>query len=246
MAHARLLVVSDHWRNVGMGFMPTHVASTLVLAMAANIYVYFDNYGRYDWACRARARWGEGEPEPSSSPFTPTLDQVRLGALLLRPPRPRPALDARAAEDVGGPLRRARSDEARRAGAGRGGTAGMLTVAVLTMAVLTMAVLTMDELTTDMLATYCSLVTTAILDYAARQRRGGVGGAPERRAGQPLGALAAPRGSGHHLQLAARAAAGALPRALRAPRGRTAPANAALARARLRRMCAIGAPRPWP
>ena len=50
MAHARLLVVSDHWRNVGMGFMPTHVASTLVLAMAANIYVYFDNYGRYDWA----------------------------------------------------------------------------------------------------------------------------------------------------------------------------------------------------
>ena len=48
--HARLLVVSDHWRNVGMGFMPAHVASTLVLAMSANIYVYFDNYGRYDWA----------------------------------------------------------------------------------------------------------------------------------------------------------------------------------------------------
>ena len=50
MAHARLLVVNDHWRNVGMGFMPTHVANTLVLAMATGIYVYFDNYGRYDWS----------------------------------------------------------------------------------------------------------------------------------------------------------------------------------------------------
>ena len=50
MAHARLLVVNDHWRNVGMGFMPTHVANTLVLAMATGIYIYFDNYGRYDWS----------------------------------------------------------------------------------------------------------------------------------------------------------------------------------------------------
>ena len=49
MTHARLMVISDHWRNVGMGFMPGHVANTMVMALATGIYVYFDNYGRYDW-----------------------------------------------------------------------------------------------------------------------------------------------------------------------------------------------------
>ena len=42
MAHARLLVVSDHWRNVGMGFMPTHVAST---GASSDCREAYDPYG---------------------------------------------------------------------------------------------------------------------------------------------------------------------------------------------------------
>ena len=48
-ASPRLLVVTDHWRNVGMGFMPSHVANLLLFAMSSNLLVYFENYGRYDW-----------------------------------------------------------------------------------------------------------------------------------------------------------------------------------------------------
>ncbi len=50
MAAARLLVVRDHWKNVGMGFMPPHVANLIVWAMSCGMYVYFENYGRYDWS----------------------------------------------------------------------------------------------------------------------------------------------------------------------------------------------------
>ena len=43
---ARLLVVRDHWVNVGMGFMPQHASEVLHACMAAGIYLYFENYGR--------------------------------------------------------------------------------------------------------------------------------------------------------------------------------------------------------
>ena len=46
---ARLLVIRDHWRNVGMGFMPSHVATVVLFALSAGFYVYVENYGRYDW-----------------------------------------------------------------------------------------------------------------------------------------------------------------------------------------------------
>ena len=46
---ARLLVIRDHWINVGMGFMPSHVATVVLFCLSAGIYVYFENYGRYDW-----------------------------------------------------------------------------------------------------------------------------------------------------------------------------------------------------
>jgi len=46
---ARLLVIRDHWVNVGMGFMPQHASEVLHACMAAGIYLYFENYGRYDW-----------------------------------------------------------------------------------------------------------------------------------------------------------------------------------------------------
>ena len=41
--------MTDHWRNVGMGFMPSHVANLLLFAMSSNLLVYFENYGQYDW-----------------------------------------------------------------------------------------------------------------------------------------------------------------------------------------------------
>jgi len=46
---ARVLVIRDRWKNVGMGFMPEHVASIVRFAVQASVYVYFENYGRYDW-----------------------------------------------------------------------------------------------------------------------------------------------------------------------------------------------------
>ena len=46
---ARLLVIRDHWKNVGMGFMPSHVATLILFALSAGVYVYVENYGRYDW-----------------------------------------------------------------------------------------------------------------------------------------------------------------------------------------------------
>ncbi|KAL1510577.1 hypothetical protein AB1Y20_006878 [Prymnesium parvum] len=46
---ARVLVIRDYWKNVGMGFMPEHVASVLRFAIQTGIYIYFENYGRYDW-----------------------------------------------------------------------------------------------------------------------------------------------------------------------------------------------------
>ena len=46
---ARLMVIRDHWKNVGMGFMPSHVATVVLFALTAGIYVYVENYGRYDW-----------------------------------------------------------------------------------------------------------------------------------------------------------------------------------------------------
>ena len=49
MGAARLLVIRDHWRNVGMGFMPAHIATLVLYAMATGLYVYVENYGRYDW-----------------------------------------------------------------------------------------------------------------------------------------------------------------------------------------------------
>ena len=78
MAHARLLVVNDHWRNVGMGFMPTHVANTLVLAMATGIYIYFDNYGRYDWS---RYFYGQYGLDLRWTPARRRLWAARFGAL---------------------------------------------------------------------------------------------------------------------------------------------------------------------
>ena len=35
--------------QVGMGFMPSHVATVVLFALTAGIYVYVENYGRYDW-----------------------------------------------------------------------------------------------------------------------------------------------------------------------------------------------------
>ena len=32
-----------------MGFMPSHVATVVLFALSAGIYVYFENYVRYDW-----------------------------------------------------------------------------------------------------------------------------------------------------------------------------------------------------
>ena len=49
LATARLLVIRDHWRNVGMGFMPSHVATVVLFALYTGVYVYVENYGRYDW-----------------------------------------------------------------------------------------------------------------------------------------------------------------------------------------------------
>ena len=46
---ARLLVIRDHWKNVGMGFMPQHVAAVVLFCASAGIYFYVENYGRYDW-----------------------------------------------------------------------------------------------------------------------------------------------------------------------------------------------------
>ena len=46
---SQLLVIRDHWRNVGMGFMPSHVAALVLYALGTGLYVYVENYGRYDW-----------------------------------------------------------------------------------------------------------------------------------------------------------------------------------------------------
>ena len=42
-------MIRDHWKNVGMGFMPSHVAVVVLFAMSTGMYVYVENYGRYDW-----------------------------------------------------------------------------------------------------------------------------------------------------------------------------------------------------
>ena len=49
MSASRLFVIRDHWKNVGMGFMPQHVATVMLWALATGMYVYVENYGRYDW-----------------------------------------------------------------------------------------------------------------------------------------------------------------------------------------------------
>ena len=46
---SRVLVIRDRWQNVGMGFIPFHVSDVIKFALWSGIYVYFENYGRYDW-----------------------------------------------------------------------------------------------------------------------------------------------------------------------------------------------------
>jgi len=46
MARTRVLVIRDHWLNVGMGFMPGHVKEMVHFGLATGIHVYFENYGR--------------------------------------------------------------------------------------------------------------------------------------------------------------------------------------------------------
>jgi hypothetical protein len=54
MPRTRVLVIRDHWRNVGMGFMPGQIRDMVHLGMATGIHVYFENYGR----CGAHLRRG--------------------------------------------------------------------------------------------------------------------------------------------------------------------------------------------
>lgn len=37
MRSARLLVIRDHWKNVGMGFMPSHVAAVMLFAISTGM-----------------------------------------------------------------------------------------------------------------------------------------------------------------------------------------------------------------
>lgn len=46
---SRVLVFRDHWRNVGMGFMPGQIQNVLHFGLSTGFQVYFENYGRYDW-----------------------------------------------------------------------------------------------------------------------------------------------------------------------------------------------------
>tara|TARA_B100000513_G_scaffold195678_1_gene126957 strand:+ start:280 stop:1992 length:1713 start_codon:yes stop_codon:yes gene_type:complete len=50
LSSVRVMVIRDYWKNVGMGFMPGQVANMMHYALATNLILYFDNYGRYDWS----------------------------------------------------------------------------------------------------------------------------------------------------------------------------------------------------
>jgi hypothetical protein len=78
MSAVRLLVIRDHWVNVGMGFMPSHVATVVLFCLTAGIYVYFENYGRYDWA---RYFYGEGGLDLRWTPARQRMWRSRFRAL---------------------------------------------------------------------------------------------------------------------------------------------------------------------
>ena len=52
---ARLLVIRDHWKNVGMGFMPSHVATVLLFCLSAGIHLYVEVRAAHCTSLRARA-----------------------------------------------------------------------------------------------------------------------------------------------------------------------------------------------
>ena len=46
-AEARILIIRDHWKNVGMGFMPEHVASVMRFAVQAHTHEpHWTTHGR--------------------------------------------------------------------------------------------------------------------------------------------------------------------------------------------------------